>query len=127
MNKNYYKILGVAANATSDQIKAAYRKLARKYHPDLNPQDKDANSKFQEVNEANEVLSDPKKRKAYDQYGLHWKDGSQAKSTQKTKSKKASKAREETYKTYVDYDYGNVKVKIRVTESYAFTSVTFDL
>lgn len=127
MNKNYYKILGVAPDATSDQIKAAYRKLARKYHPDLNPNDKDANIKFQELNEANEVLSDPKKRKVYDQYGLHWENGSQAKSTQKSKSKKGSKVREETYKTYVDYDYGNVKVKIRVTESYAFTSVTFEL
>ena len=127
MNKNYYKILGVAADATSDQIKAAYRKLARKYHPDLNPNDKDANIKFQELNEANEVLSDPKKRKIYDQYGLHSKNGSKAKSTQKTKSKKGPKVHEETYKTYVDYDYGNVKVKIRVTESYAFTSVTFEL
>ena len=127
MSKNYYKILGVPADATSDQIKIAYRKLARKYHPDLNAKDKDANRKFQEVNEANEVLSDPKKRKAYDQYGLHWKNGGQIKGAQKSKSKKGFKVREETYKTYVDYDYGNVKVKIRVTESFAFTSVTFEL
>jgi curved DNA-binding protein len=66
---DYYKILGVDKNATPREIKSAYRKLARKLHPDLNPNDKDAKRKFQEVNEANEVLSDPEKRKKYDQYG----------------------------------------------------------
>ncbi len=70
---DYYKILGVSKTATDEQIKNAYRKLARKYHPDLNPNDKEANRKFQEVNEANEVLSDPEKRKKYDQYGKDWK------------------------------------------------------
>src|SRR5258708_4206106 len=69
---DYYKILGVNKDATQDQIKAAYRKLARKHHPDLNPSDKEANKKFQQVNEANEVLSDPDKRKKYDQYGKDW-------------------------------------------------------
>jgi curved DNA-binding protein len=69
---DYYKILGVNKNATQDEIKAAYRKLARKHHPDLNPNDKEANKKFQQVNEANEVLSDPEKRKKYDQYGKDW-------------------------------------------------------
>lgn len=69
---DYYKILGVAKDASADDIKKAYRKLARKYHPDLNPNDKDANKRFQEVNEANEVLSDPEKRKKYDQYGENW-------------------------------------------------------
>ena len=69
---DYYKILGVARDASAEDIKKAYRKLARKYHPDLNPNDKDANKHFQEVNEANEVLSDPEKRKKYDQYGEHW-------------------------------------------------------
>lgn len=69
---DYYKILGLNKDATQDQIKAAYRKLARKHHPDLNPNDKDANKKFQQVNEANEVLSDPEKRKKYDQYGKDW-------------------------------------------------------
>jgi len=69
---DYYNILGVNKNATPDEIKKAYRKLARKYHPDLNPNDKDAKRKFQEINEANEVLSDPEKRKKYDQYGQDW-------------------------------------------------------
>ncbi len=70
---DYYKILGIDKTATVKDIKNAYRKLARKYHPDLNPNDKDANKNFQQINEANEVLSDPEKRKKYDQYGQDWK------------------------------------------------------
>ncbi len=70
---DYYQILGVTKNASQDDIKKAYKKLARKYHPDLNPNDPDAQRKFQEINEANEVLSDPEKRKKYDQYGENWK------------------------------------------------------
>jgi len=69
---DYYKILGIANSATQKEIKAAYRKLARKVHPDLNPDDKDAKRNFQQINEANEVLSDPEKRKKYDQYGKDW-------------------------------------------------------
>ncbi|HXB09678.1 MAG TPA: DnaJ domain-containing protein, partial [Puia sp.] len=69
---DYYKILGVNKDATQDDIRKAYRKLARKHHPDLNPNDKEANKKFQQINEANEVLSDPEKRKKYDQYGKDW-------------------------------------------------------
>ncbi len=69
---DYYKILGIDKNATSKDIKNAYRKLARKFHPDLNPNDKDAKKNFQQINEANEVLSDPEKRKKYDQYGKDW-------------------------------------------------------
>ena len=69
---DYYKILGVSKKASQDEIRAAYRKLARKHHPDLNQNDKEANKKFQQVNEANEVLSDPDKRKKYDQYGKDW-------------------------------------------------------
>ncbi len=69
---DYYKILGLEKNASTDQIKKAYRKLARQCHPDLNPNDKEANKKFQQINEANEVLSDPEKRKKYDQYGANW-------------------------------------------------------
>src|SRR6516162_1674588 len=74
---DYYKILGVDKNASAEEIKKAYRKLARKYHPDLNPNDKEANRKFQQINEANEVLSDPEKRKKYDQYGAQWKEAEQ--------------------------------------------------
>src|SRR5215217_7135550 len=70
---DYYKILGVDKSATADDIKKAYRKLARTHHPDLNPNDKEAHKKFQQINEANEVLSDPEKRKKYDQYGKDWK------------------------------------------------------
>ena len=70
---DYYKILGVDKNASQDDVKKAFRKLARKYHPDLNPNDPSAKDKFQEINEANEVLSDPEKRKKYDEYGEHWK------------------------------------------------------
>lgn len=70
---DYYKILGVEKNASQDAIKKAYKKLARKHHPDLNPDDANAKHKFQEINEANEVLSDPEKRKKYDKYGENWK------------------------------------------------------
>ena len=69
MPRDYYEVLGVSRDATPDQIKKAYRKLAQKYHPDKNPGDKQAESQFKEVNEANEVLSDPKKRQMYDQFG----------------------------------------------------------
>ncbi|ROI00396.1 DnaJ C-terminal domain-containing protein [Chryseobacterium daecheongense] len=72
---DYYKILGVQKNATQDEIKKAYRKLARKLHPDLNPDDKEAEKKFKELNEANEVLSNPENRAKYDKYGEHWKHG----------------------------------------------------
>src|SRR5882724_9351533 len=74
---DYYKILGVDKNASEEDIKKTYRKLARKLHPDLNPNDKDAHKKFQQINEANEVLSDPEKRKKYDQYGKDWQHAEQ--------------------------------------------------
>src|SRR5689334_517235 len=74
---DYYKILGIDKNASQDDIKKAYRKLARKHHPDLNPNDKEAHKKFQQINEANEVLSDPEKRKKYDQYGKDWQHAEQ--------------------------------------------------
>jgi curved DNA-binding protein len=69
---DYYKILEIGKTATDKDIKNAYRKLARKFHPDLNPDDDSAQRKFQELNEANEVLSDPEKRKKYDKYGENW-------------------------------------------------------
>lgn len=74
---DYYKILGLNKTATPDEIKKAYRKLARKHHPDLNPNDATANKLFQQINEANEVLSDPEKRKKYDQYGKDWQHADQ--------------------------------------------------
>lgn len=72
---DYYKILGIDKKATEAEIKKAYRKLARKYHPDLNPNDKEAEQKFKNINEANEVLSNPENRKKYDKYGKDWKHG----------------------------------------------------
>ncbi|MDH8702382.1 curved DNA-binding protein [Dysgonomonadaceae bacterium PH5-43] len=74
---DYYKVLGVDKSASQQDIKKAYKKLAKKYHPDLNPNDKSAHQKFQEINEANEVLNDPEKRKKYDEYGENWKHSEQ--------------------------------------------------
>ncbi|MFT4032442.1 MAG: DnaJ C-terminal domain-containing protein [Siphonobacter sp.] len=74
---DYYKILGLDKSASDEDIKKAYRKLARKYHPDVNPNNAEATLTFQQVNEANEVLSDPEKRKKYDQYGENWQQSEQ--------------------------------------------------
>ncbi|HLK16428.1 MAG TPA: DnaJ C-terminal domain-containing protein [Fimbriimonadaceae bacterium] len=72
MAKDFYNILGVPRGASEKDIKSAFRRLARKYHPDVNPNDKSAEAKFKEISEAQEVLTDPAKRKLYDQYGEHW-------------------------------------------------------
>lgn len=86
MATDYYKVLGLARNATADQIKNAYRKLARKLHPDLNPNDNEAKKKFQEINEANEVLSDPDDRKKYDEFGDQWKHADQLREAKKQRA-----------------------------------------
>jgi curved DNA-binding protein len=82
---DYYKILEIDKNSSQEEIKKAYRKLARKYHPDLNQNDKDAKSKFQQINEANEVLSDPEKRKKYDQYGKDWEHADEFEKAQQSR------------------------------------------
>ena len=86
---DYYKILDIAKTATEKEIKTAYRKLARKYHPDVNPDDKDAEIKFKEINEANEVLSDPENRKKYDKYGIDWKHGEEYEKAQRQQQRQS--------------------------------------
>src|SRR5918999_2812902 len=76
--KDYYATLGVTKTATDKELKQAYRKLARKYHPDVNPNDKAAEARFKEINEAYEVLGDPDKRKKYDELGSNWRMYEQA-------------------------------------------------
>ncbi len=80
---DYYKILGITKSASEKDIKKAYRKLARKYHPDVNPGNKYAEKKFKELNEANEVLSNPENRKKYDKYGEHWQHADELEKAQK--------------------------------------------
>lgn len=105
---DYYKVLGITKNATEKEIKAAYRKHARKYHPDVNPNDKEAHKKFQEVNEANEVLSDPEKRKKYDQYGKDWKHADQFESARQSQGYSAQGAGRQTYGGgFEDQDYSD--------------------
>jgi curved DNA-binding protein len=90
---DYYKILGIDKNASQEEIKKAYRKLARKHHPDLNPNDKNAKTNFQQINEANEVLSDPEKRKKYDQYGSDWKHAEQYEKAQQNQDASSGSGR----------------------------------
>ncbi len=97
---DYYKILGVAKTATEKEIKKAFRKLARKYHPDLNPNDKTAEKKFKEINEANEVLSNVENRKKYDKYGKDWQHGEQyekAKQQQQSQRQYQSQSQQQSY------------------------------
>lgn len=89
---DYYTVLGLDKSASEADIKKAYRKLARKMHPDLNPTDKQAQSKFQSINEANEVLSDPAKRKKYDRFGKDWEHGEEFEQQRKSQQARGSSA-----------------------------------
>jgi curved DNA-binding protein len=102
---DYYKILGIDKNATTEDIKKAYRKLARQYHPDLNPNDKEAHKKFQQINEANEVLSDPEKRKKYDRYGKDWQHADQFEQARQSQRSQRGGQWEQTF-SGADFDEG---------------------
>ncbi len=102
---DYYKILGVEKNATPDEIKSAYRKLARKHHPDLNPGDAQAVKLFQQINEANEVLSDAEKRKKYDQYGKDWKHAEQFEEARKQQQSSGRYERQNPFSGGEQYSY----------------------
>jgi curved DNA-binding protein len=91
---DYYNVLGIDKTATQKDIKSAYRKLARKHHPDLNPDDKNAKKNFQLINEANEVLSDPEKRRKYDQYGKDWQHADQFEKGKQAKGQSPYQGRE---------------------------------
>lgn len=101
---DYYQLLGVSKDASDADIKKAYRKLARKYHPDVNPNNKEAEQKFKEINEANEVLGNPENRKKYDQYGEHWKHGDAYEEARKQQQNNRSHQGQQH--TYSNTDFG---------------------
>lgn len=103
---DYYKILGVNKDASADAIKKAYRKLARKYHPDLNPNDAEAERKFKEINEANEVLGNAENRKKYDKYGKDW---AHAEAFEQAQQQRRSQGRQqqESYGRFSESDFSD--------------------
>ena len=103
---DFYKILGVSKSATEKDIKKAYRKLARKYHPDLNPNDKAAEKKFKEINEANEVLSNPENRKKYDNYGEHWQHSEEYEKAKQ--QEQYQKSTNDPYGGYSEEDFSDI-------------------
>ncbi|MDO6803498.1 J domain-containing protein [Wenyingzhuangia sp. 1_MG-2023] len=100
---DYYKILGVSKAATEKEIKTAYRKLARKFHPDVNPDNKEAELKFKEINEANEVLSNSESRKKYDKYGENWKQGEEYEKTHQQQRKSQNNQQGFSNEGYSDF------------------------
>ena len=106
---DYYKVLGIEKNATAADVKKAYRKMARKYHPDVNPNDKSAEEKFKQVSEANEVLSNPENRKKYDKYGKDWKHGDDIERQRKQQEQQRQYQQQRSQQTggYGDSDYSD--------------------
>jgi len=101
---DYYKTLGINKTASTEDIKKAYRKMARKYHPDINPNDKEAQKKFQQINEANEVLGDPDKRKKYDAHGENWKHADQYEQARQSQRQQGRPNDGYTYSDFGDND-----------------------
>lgn len=99
---DYYKVLGISKNASQEDIKKAYRKLARKYHPDLNPNDAEAEKKFKQINEAHEVLNNPENRKKYDQYGKDWEHAETFEKAQRS-NRRSKSSGEYTYTSGHDF------------------------
>lgn len=110
---DYYKLLDIDKKATPDEIKKSYRKLARKYHPDLNPNDKEAEKIFKEINEANEVLSDPENRKKYDAYGKDWKHSEQFEQAkhQRSRGTQSESFNESHYSDFFESFFGGSSTK----------------
>lgn len=104
MAKDYYEVLGVSRNADEKEVRSAFRRLARAYHPDLNPDDKEAERKFKEINEANEVLSDADKRAKYDRYGDNWMNADRV----RERSGASAGGGYASYGTTFDFDLGNL-------------------
>lgn len=106
---DYYSVLGIPKTASDEDIKKAYRKLARKHHPDLNPNDPEANKKFQQINEANEVLGNAENRKKYDQYGKDWQHAEQFEQARREDAKRQQRQQREQYSTgnTGDYDFSD--------------------
>jgi curved DNA-binding protein len=104
---DYYKILGIEKTASEEDIKKAYRKLARKFHPDLNPNDKEAHQKFQQINEANEVLSDPDKRKKYDTYGKDWQHADQFEQQRQSRTQSRNEDGQQFYSNSDSSDFSS--------------------
>lgn len=103
---DYYKTMGVPKTASQKEIKIAFRKLARKYHPDLNQSSKDAEKKFKEINEANQVLSDPEKRKKYDKYGENWERGEEYEQAQQQQRQQYSQ-RQSSQQDFSNQEYSD--------------------
>ena len=104
---DYYKVLGIQKSASEDEIKKAYRKLARKFHPDLNPGDKAAEEKFKAINEANEVLSNPENRKKYDQYGKDWQHADEIEKARQQQQQQKSRQTAGGQGGFSDEDYSD--------------------